>query len=60
MVGKIKKFVNDVVSEMQKVAWPTREQLRESTVVVVAVTAIVTGYVYLIDLLMGNLITSLF
>jgi preprotein translocase subunit SecE len=60
MVKNIKKFVNDVVSEMQKVAWPTREQLQESTVVVVVVTAIITGFIYLIDLLMGNLITAIF
>lgn len=60
MVAKIKNFVQDVVSEMKKVSWPTREQLRESTGVVVIVTAIITGFVFLIDTLVSELIKLIF
>lgn len=49
MIGKIKSFTNDVVSEMKKVSWPSKEQLRESTVVVLVMTAIITLFVFLID-----------
>lgn len=49
MVAKIKKFVNEVVAEMKKVSWPTKEQLKESTYVVIGVTLIITLFVFIID-----------
>ncbi len=49
MIGNIKKFSNDVVSEMKKVAWPTKEQLRESTMVVIVVSMIITTIVWVMD-----------
>ncbi len=52
MVAKIKKFVGDVVAEMKKVAWPNKEQLKESTTVVVVVSLILTLIVFVIDQVM--------
>ncbi|HOV92488.1 MAG TPA: preprotein translocase subunit SecE [Candidatus Kapabacteria bacterium] len=49
MFKKIKKFFNDVVAEMKKVSWPTRDQLRESTRVVILFTLIVTLFIFIID-----------
>lgn len=60
MVGKIKNFVNGVTAEMKKVSWPTQEQLKESTVVVISVTGIITLFVWLIDLVMDNIIRAIF
>lgn len=60
MVGKVKDYINDVNKEMKKVSWPTREQLRESTVVVIVATMIITGFVYVVDLVMSSLIKGLF
>jgi preprotein translocase subunit SecE len=60
MVGKIKKFANEVVAEMKKVSWPSKEQLRESTVVVVVVTGIITLFTFIIDEIMTLVITSIF
>ena len=60
MVGKIKKFVNEVVAEMKKVSWPSKEQLRESTVVVIVVTGIITLFTFVIDEIMTLVITSIF
>lgn len=60
MVGKIKDYINDVNKEMKKVSWPTREQLRESTIVVLVTTAIITAFVYVIDLVMSTLVKGLF
>jgi len=54
MIGKIKNFSNDVVKEMKKVSWPTREQLKESTNVVIITTLVITLIVYVIDLLMST------
>ena len=40
MIAKAKKFTDDVVIEMKKVSWPTRNELRGSTMVVI-VTVII-------------------
>jgi len=60
MVGKIKKFVAEVVSEMKKVSWPSREQLRESTIVVIVVTGIITLFTFIIDEIMTLIMKSIF
>lgn len=60
MIGKIKSFVNDVVVEMKKVSWPTKEQLSESTKVVISATLIITAFVFLIDQLSTWLYSLIF
>jgi preprotein translocase subunit SecE len=60
MIGKIKSFVNDVVVEMKKVSWPTKEQLSESTKVVISATLIITAFVFLIDQLSAWLYSLIF
>jgi len=60
MIGKIKNFTNEVVKEMKKVSWPTREQLKESTNVVIITTLIITLIVYVIDLVMSTAVNLYF
>lgn len=60
MVAKIKDFVGEVSKEMKKVSWPTREQLKESTGVVLVTTLIITTFVYVIDWVMVQLIGVIF
>ncbi len=60
MVGKIKKYVNDVTKEMKKVTWPTKEQLKESTIVVFGATIFFTAVVYVMDLLFTEIIKFIF
>ncbi|MCX7735910.1 MAG: preprotein translocase subunit SecE [Candidatus Kapabacteria bacterium] len=60
MIEKIKNFFSDVAKEMKKVSWPTKEQLRESTVVVVVATLIFTVFTYLIDWLVTKAIGFIF
>jgi preprotein translocase subunit SecE len=60
MVGSLKEFFADVQKEMKKVSWPTREQLRESTVVVVVTCLVITTIVYAIDTAMTLVMKALF
>lgn len=60
MVSKIKDYINSVTKEMKKVSWPTRDQLRESTIVVLVTTMVITGFVYVVDLVMSTLIKGMF
>ena len=59
MVGKIKKFVNEVVAEMKKVSWPNKDQLRESTIVVIVMTGIITVFTFIVDEIMTLVIKNL-
>lgn len=49
MVEAIRGFFADVSKEMKKVSWPTKEQLRESTMVVVATCLVFAALVFVID-----------
>jgi preprotein translocase subunit SecE len=60
MKEKIINFVNDVVREMKKVTWPTKEELKESTNVVIVVCLILAVFTYIIDMGITSLIKGLF
>ena len=49
MKEKIIAFFTDVVKEMNKVTWPKKEDLRESTVIVLAMCLLVAAFVYIVD-----------
>lgn len=43
--GRIKGFLNSVVEELQKCAWPTSPELRQSTLVVIVSVVILAAWV---------------
>lgn len=45
---------------MKKVSWPTRDQLRESTMVVIVTSLIITAIVFVIDQAMTQVMNFLF
>jgi preprotein translocase subunit SecE len=49
MKDKIIAFFTDVVKEMKKVTWPKKDDLRDSTVIVLVVCLIIAGFVYVVD-----------
>jgi preprotein translocase subunit SecE len=49
MREKIIGFFDDVVKEMKKVTWPTKEELKDSTGVVLVATLIIAVFVYIVD-----------
>ncbi|MCK5741880.1 MAG: preprotein translocase subunit SecE [Chlorobi bacterium] len=60
MVAKIKQYTSDVVKEMKKVSWPSKAQLKESTIVVIATTLVITGFVKVIDIGMELIVNVIF
>ena len=60
MKEKIVNFVNDVVKEMKKVTWPTRDELKESTNIVIVVCLILAAFTYVIDMAITTLMKGLF
>lgn len=49
MKDKIIAFFEDVIKEMKKVTWPKKEDLRDSTIIVLVVCLVIAAFVYVID-----------
>jgi len=60
MLAQTKQFLTEVSKEMKKVSWPTREQLRESTIVVIIASLLITGLTFVIDQAMTHVMTFIF
>jgi preprotein translocase subunit SecE len=51
---KIINFFTDIVREMKKVSWPKKEELKDSTIVVLVTSVIFAVFVYIIDLIINQ------
>jgi preprotein translocase subunit SecE len=60
MKDKIITFFADVYKEMNKVTWPKKEELRESTMVVLVVCLIIAVFVYLVDTVVSQVLKGIF
>jgi preprotein translocase subunit SecE len=60
MKEKIIGFFDDVVKEMRKVTWPTKEELKESTTVVIVVCLVIAAFTYVIDMLINQVLKGIF
>ena len=49
MIDRLKQFLRDVYAEMGKVTWPSRAEIRGSTVVVIVTVALLTVFIGLVD-----------
>lgn len=48
---KIKNFFKGLKSEIRKISWPTREQTLKQTAAVVVISAVMCGFIRLIDVI---------
>ena len=60
MLVQTKNFLVGVTKEMKKVSWPSRDQLRESTMVVIVACLIITGITFVIDQIMSQVMKFIF
>lgn len=58
----MKKLFNDIVkyfkavrSEVKRITWPSSQELKASTIVVIITLFIVTGYLYIVDVILSEL-----
>lgn len=56
MIGNIRTFLDDVKIEMKKVTWPTLNQTKGSTVVVILTVIVIGLYFGVIDFFLSKLI----
>ena len=54
MWNKIKKFIAEVRAEMQKVTWPTRDEVMGSTAVVLTTMLILSTFIGISDFILSH------
>ncbi len=59
MKEKIIAFFTDVVKEMGKVTWPKKEELRDSTIIVLVVCMVIAVFVYAVDTAVSQVMKAL-
>ena len=53
---RAREFVREVVAEFRKVTWPNRQELINSTVVVITVTVVVALFLGGVDIVLARIV----
>jgi len=60
MIEKIKTFLIDTKNELKKVTWPTKDELKESTRVVIVASFLLTAFTGVIDQILSRIVQLIF
>jgi preprotein translocase subunit SecE len=60
MFKKVSKFLQEVRQEMAKVSWPSREELKGTTIVVIVITLILSTYILGVDKILQVLLNFIY
>jgi len=60
LIQKPVKFVNEVGQEMSKVSWPTYDELKESTIIVIVLSLIFVVYIFAADWVLSKIMRLIF
>jgi len=58
-INGVKAFFNDVIAEGRKCAWPGRQELIESTIVVILSMLLLGAFVYVCDQALAKILSLL-
>jgi preprotein translocase subunit SecE len=53
-VARLREFVLEVLAEFRKVTWPSRQELVNSTVVVIVVTVVLAFFLGAVDIVLAR------
>tara|TARA_B100000900_G_scaffold22323_1_gene17489 strand:+ start:59 stop:241 length:183 start_codon:yes stop_codon:yes gene_type:complete len=56
MVKKIQNFLKDVSFELSKVSWPTWDELKSSTYVVLTLSLILILFLFVVDFILAKIL----
>ena len=56
MVNKLQQFLADVKFEMSKVSWPTWDELRSSTYIVLGLSLVLILFLFTVDFVLSKII----
>ena len=57
--ARMKKYFKDTKSELKKVTWPSKEQLKQNTGVIIAFIIMVAIFLFVFDTAFGALVSFL-
>jgi preprotein translocase subunit SecE len=60
VMQQIRDYTKDVGTELRKVSWPTRDELRDSTVVVIVTVLLVAAFIGIVDQILNMGVALLF
>jgi preprotein translocase subunit SecE len=52
IIAQTTEFLQEVRSELRKVTWPDRAQLRQATIAIIIFVLIIAGFIALLDLVL--------
>ncbi|PSQ72354.1 MAG: preprotein translocase subunit SecE [Bacteroidetes bacterium QH_2_64_26] len=56
----IREYMENVIAEMEKVNWPSRDELISSTLVTIVATLIISGFIFLADQVIQRVLEVLY
>ena len=59
MFGKIKQYIENVQIEMKKVSWPTWDELKGSTYIVLSLSLILSIFLFIVDFVLNEVISRI-
>jgi preprotein translocase subunit SecE len=60
MFGRLIKFIREVRNELKRVSWPSREEIRGSTTVVIVIVLVLAVFIGLVDRALTYLVSFIF
>lgn len=57
--ARVSKWFRELKSELHKIVWPTRQQTRNNTVVVIAAILVIGAFIWVLDAVLNLGITAL-
>jgi len=60
LIERLKIFLKEVRLEMSKVTWPTRAELKDSTVVVIVSCLVISAFIGVVDWVLYSLVRLAF
>lgn len=58
--ANIGKYFKEIRSEMKKIVWPTKSQIINNTIIVIAVTLIAAAFIYGLDSVLGLVVKLIY
>jgi preprotein translocase subunit SecE len=60
LVNRINFYIKDVVAELKKVTWASREELMGSTSVVIVLSLLLSGFLLVVDFILSRIMKLIF
>ncbi len=60
MLEKIKRYLKETAAELRKMTWPTVDELKGSTIVVIVVSLVVAIFIGIVDRVLTFMVRTIF